>query len=233
MSGKAYSVLSAIYDRLTDKDLYEKWKDRTVEVLSSYRDLRCGIDAACGSGFFTIAEKMAGYVVEAQKNAIANKLNISFYKQDITKLKVFKKYDFVTVVNDGLNYLDDASVKKAFKSFYGALKTGGVVWFDFSTPYRLKNVLGNNVFAEDYDDLTFLWFNEYLGDRIKMDMSVFTKHGDTYSRADENHVMYSHSEEFFVSALKEAGFKTVGSCAFLGGEITPETERIEITAEKR
>ena len=243
MSGKAYSVLSAIYDRLTDKDLYEKWKDRSVEVLSSYPHLRSGIDAACGSGFFTIAQKKAGYdvigvdiceemLVEAQKNAFEEKLNVSFYRQDMTNLKVFKKYDYVTVVNDGLNYLDDASVLKAFRSFYNALNFGGVVYFDFSTPYRLKTVLGNNVFAEDYDDLTFLWFNEFSGDRIKMDMTVFKKEGKLYSREDESHVMYAHDREFFTEALKKAGFKKITACAFFGGEITPETERIEMIAEK-
>ena len=50
MKEKANAVLSAVYDRLTDKELYEKWKDRSVEVLSSYPRLKSGIDAACGSG---------------------------------------------------------------------------------------------------------------------------------------------------------------------------------------
>ena len=36
-----------------------------------------------------------------------------------------------------------------------------------------------------------------------------------------------------ISALTEAGFEKITPCAFFGGEIKPDTERIEIVAEKR
>ena len=42
MSGKAYSVLSAIYDRLTDKDLYEKAR-AVLELNKSERHIRGGL----------------------------------------------------------------------------------------------------------------------------------------------------------------------------------------------
>ena len=244
MSGKAYSMLSAVYDRLTDKALYEKWKDRSLAVLSSYPNLRSGIDAACGSGFFTIAQKKAGYKVTgvdvsremlfvAQANAIKAGADITFIEQDISALKVFDKVDYITVVNDGVNYIPSDKLKKAFVDFFKALNVGGVLYFDFSTEFRLKNVIGNNVFAEDYEDLTFLWFNEFKGDRVGMDMTVFRKNGEVYDRYDESHVQYVHSLETIKSLLSEAGFKNVRACAFLGGDVNETTERIEIIAEKR
>ena len=244
MKEQAYAVLSAVYDRLTDKDLYEKWKNRTAEVLSGYPHLRSGIDAACGSGFFTIAQKKCGYkvigvdfceemLVKARENCDRENLIIQFLRQDMAALKVFEKVDYITVINDGVSYLDDRSLKLAFKNFYKALNDGGIVYFDFSTEYRLKNVIGNNVFAEDYDDLTFLWFNELQTDRIKMDMTIFTKGKEGYTRTDESHVQYIRPLETVISALIEAGFEKVAPCAFFGGEIKPDTERIEIVAEKR
>ena len=243
MNEKAYVVLSEVYDRLTDKDLYEKWRDRSVEILSSFPHLKSGIDAACGSGFFTIAQKKHGYkvvgvdfceemLVKARANCDREKLNIPFFRQDMSALKVFEKVDYITVINDGVSYLDNNALLRAFKNFYKALNKGGIVYFDFSTEYRLRNLIGNNVFAEDYDDLTFLWFNKLDGDMIKMDMTIFSKIGDGYVRADENHVQYIRSLSFVETALREAGFEKITACSFFGGEISPETERIEIIAEK-
>lgn len=243
MSGKAYSVISAVYDRLTDQTLYEKWKDRSLEVLSAYPHLRCGLDVACGSGFFTIAQKKAGYnvigvdfseemLVKARANSDREKLNIPFLLQDMSALKVLDKVDYITVINDGISYLDDRSLVRAFKSFYTALKKGGVLYFDFSTEYRLKNVIGNNVFAEDYDDLTFLWFNELKEGSVKMDITVFLKNGDKYDRYDETQIQYFRPLSMVQNALENVGFKKISACSFFGGDIQGNTERIEIIAEK-
>ena len=144
MKQNAYTILSEIYDRLTDNELYERWKDRSLKVLSAYPHLRSGIDAACGSGFFTIAQKKAGYKVtgvdfcremldKAQANALKENLNITFLEQDIANLKVFEKVDYITVINDGLNYISNEKLEKAFRNFYKALNAGGIVYFDFST----------------------------------------------------------------------------------------------------
>lgn len=243
MSGKAYSVLATIYDRLTDKDLYIKWKDRSLKVLASYPFLRTGADVACGSGFFTVAQKKAGYnvtgvdvcpemLVEAQKNAIKEGVNVNFLCRDMTELKLFGKVDYITVINDGLNYIPNEKLPKTFKNFYNNLNDGGILYFDFSTEYRLKNLLGNNVFAEDYDDLTFLWFNEFSGDSIKMNMTLFIKNGDKYDRSDEDHVQFVHTLDFLKKELAAAGFKKVIACEFFGGDIKDTSERIEIIAEK-
>ena len=243
MSRNAYTAVSAVYDRLTDKKLYEKWKDRSVEVLSAYPRLKRGLDVACGSGFFTIAQKKAGYNVvgvdfseemlsKARENCDREKLNIPFLRQDMAALKVFEKVDYITVINDGVSYLDDKSLTRAFKSFYKALNSGGILYFDFSTEYRLKNVIGNNVFAEDYDDLTFLWFNELRCDSVKMDITVFLKEGEKYVRSDETQIQFIRSLSSIKEELIKAGFEKIKACAFFGGDITPETERIEIVAEK-
>ena len=243
MSGKAYSVLADIYDALTDEELYIKWKNRVLEVLAAYPRFKRGLDVACGSGFFTVAEKKAGYSVtgvdfsremleKAQENALKENLSINFIESDMSELKVFEKVDFITVVNDGVNYVSDEKLKKAFSKFYNALNDGGVLYFDFSTAYRLENVIGNNVFAEDYDDMTFLWFNAFKGDRVEMDMTVFKRSGGQYLRFDESHVQYVHTLDFIEKTLYSVGFKRVVAKEFLAEDVKDTTERIEIIAEK-
>jgi len=240
---KAYSALSAVYERLTADDDYRKWAEHVVDVLDKNAQGPLGFDLACGSGYFTRAEKRAGYdvtgvdvseemLVEAQNACLKDGINISFLRQDMTCLKSFNKVDFLTIINDGVNYVSPERLKKAFTAFYKQLKVEGILFFDFSTEYKLRNVIGNNMFGEDYDDLTYLWFNKLSGDTIEMDISLFTRVGEFYEKREERHVQYIHTLEFIVSSLKAAGFKDVRANAFMGGIITPETQRIEILAVK-
>ena len=86
---------------------------------------------------------------------------------------------------------------------YKGFKPGGALIFDVSSEYKIKNILANNVFAEDLDDLTLLWFNELTGNKLTMSLTFFIKDGEKYVRKEETHVQYAHSVEFIQNALKE------------------------------
>ena len=238
---RAYTALSKVYERLVADSLYEKWAMHVVDVLNANAQGKTGFDLACGSGYFTRAVKRAGYDVtgvdisaemltEAQTLAAKENLKIPFLNQDMTALKSFDKVDFLTVINDGVNYVSPEKLKKAFKSFHSRLKPQGVLFFDFSSEYKLRNIIGDNMFAEDYDDMTYLWFNRLIDGHIEMDITVFTKKGDLYERRDESHTQYIHTLDFILDALNVAGFSKVTASAFSGEEITPVAERIEILA---
>lgn len=238
---KAYSVLATVYERLAVDEVYAAWAARVTNILKERAKGVSGIDLACGSGYFTRAEKKAGFDVvgvdiceemltRAKEEAAKAHLNIAFLRQDMTCLKSFNKVDFLTCVNDGVNYLSPERLKKAFSAFKRQLRSGGVLYFDFSTEYKLKNVIGNNMFGEDYDDVTYVWFNKLFDDRVEMDLTLFTKSGDLYKKNEESHVQYMHKLDFIVAALKEAGFTSVEYCGFMGGKISETTERIEIIA---
>ena len=160
---EAYTALSKVYERLIADDRYKKWANHVVEVLDGNTKGKFGFDLACGSGYFTRAIKKAGYKVTgvdisadmlSQAQLIAGKenLNIPFMKQDMTSFKSFEKADFLTIINDGVNYVSPERLEKAFASFYKNLNVGGVLFFDFSTEYKLKNIIGDNLFGEDYDE---------------------------------------------------------------------------------
>ena len=140
---EAYSALSAVYEKLVDDQTYKKWADWVVKLLEENSPGQLGYDLACGSGYFTRAEKKAGYdvigvdicpemLVEAKRLASKEKLNITFLRQDMTCLKSFNKVDFITIINDGVNYLSPERLKKAFDAVNKQLKKGGVFIFDFS-----------------------------------------------------------------------------------------------------
>ena len=140
----AYSALAKVYERLMDGETYAKWAERIVGLLEENSCGSLGFDLACGSGYFTRAIKRAGYDVtgvdiseemltEAKRLCDKENLRIDFLRQDMTCLKSFNKVDFLTVVNDGVNYLSPEKLKKAFTAFYKQLKVEGVLIFDFST----------------------------------------------------------------------------------------------------
>ena len=78
-------------------------------------------------------------------------------------------------VNDCLNYVPAQKLKAAFSHVRTCLKKGGAFIFDISSPHKLRNIIGDNLFAEDRDDVSYIWFNSLSGDSVIMDLTFFEK----------------------------------------------------------
>lgn len=242
-SGKAYSVLSRYYENLASEDGYEEWGKRVLKLAEKYAKGKKCADLACGSGYFTRVLKKAGFDVfgcdissemltEAERKSAEENLYIEYRKQDLTAFRSFEKLDLVTVINDGFNYLDGEKLKRALKAISKNLKPGGALLFDVSSEYKIRNVLANNVFAEDFDDFTLLWFNELTGNKLTMSLTFFIKDGEKYVRKDETHVQYAHSVGFIENALKEARLTPVEIFGATEGCVSETDERINFAAIK-
>ena len=244
MKGNAYSALAPHYEKLVSNCDYEQWSQYLFEKLNLYAKGKVGCDCACGSGYFTRFLKKSGYDVygvdssesmltQAKRLAVEEQTPVNFLLQDLKKFKSFKKLDFITVINDGFNYLDEKGVKSALKSFYSALKKGGVLLFDISSEYKLKKIIGNNLFGEDTDDVTYMWFNECDGKTVKMDLTFFVRQGQNYVRQDESHVQYIHNQDQLLEVLKSVGFEVVEITGLFGEPIKEDSQRIHFIAIKR
>ena len=107
---------------------YSAWANYiTQKIKNTCNSAKIGLDVACGSGYFTRALKKAGYSVtgidiqpemltQANKECAKEKLVIPFTLGDMTNLRTFNKVDFITIINDGINCLSHAKLKKAFQS---------------------------------------------------------------------------------------------------------------------
>jgi ubiquinone/menaquinone biosynthesis C-methylase UbiE len=241
-SKKAYSILAKYYEYLTICD-YEQWSQYLYKQMSENNAGKCGIDVGCGSGYFTRSLKKYGYDITgadiseemlsvARQTAAGKGMNILFTKQDAKSLKTLKAVDFVTAINDLINYLDSNGVDKAFKNINKCLKKGGLFLFDISSEYKLKNIIGNNMFAEDDDSISYIWFNHLEENCVIMDLSIFVKAGELYAKREETHVEYIHSKNFIEQMLIKNNFRLVKAEAFLGGDIEEKTERIFFVCQK-
>ena len=123
-----YTALSKFYEKILLDNEYDSWTDYIVNLLKTQTNSKSGLDVACGSGILTRKLKKAGFSVigvdnsadmlnVAQKIATENGLNINFLKQDMRLLKSFEKVGFITVINDGINYISQKDLLKTFKRF--------------------------------------------------------------------------------------------------------------------
>lgn len=221
MKKAPYSALGGVFEYLNVDCGYEEWSQYLIEKLRALPSGACGADVGCGNGYFTRAFKKAGYNVvgidlseemlsEAARLAAKDGLKLEFLIGDITKLKLPSAADFITAVNDCLNYVAKDKLIKAFRRVYANLKKGGLFIFDISSERKLRETLGNNLFAEDGEEITWLWFNSLKDDRVEMDITLFVKNPDgSYSRSDESQTQFIHAESEVLAALEEVGFEVV------------------------
>lgn len=239
---KPYSALGGAFEYLNDDCGYEQWSQYLIEKLRALgvREGARGADAGCGNGYFTRAFKSAGFDVvgvdistemlsAAMRLSLEKGQRIEFLLGDITKLNLNFKCDFITAVNDCINYVPQAKLVSAFKRVNRNLRRGGAFIFDISSAYKLRNVLGNNLFAEDRGDIAYTWFNSLKDDRVEMDITVFKLRGDgLYERSDEEQTQYIHEKDSVLCALGEAGF-SVSTEGHLGGS---DDQRINFLCTK-
>lgn len=219
MKNKPYSALGGVFEYLNGDCGYEQWSQYLIKKLSKYPPLSCGVDIGCGNGYFTRALMRAGYrmtgidispemLSTAAQLALSEGVRPEFLLGDITGLKLNFRADFAVAVNDCINYVPPEKLKKAFGGVYAALKRGGTFIFDISTPEKLRGVVGDNLFADDGEEATCLWFNSLKGDRIESDITVFTRGADgRYTRADERQTLYIHGRSEISEALRGVGFE--------------------------
>ena len=239
----SYSAISKKYEKLIKDCDYEKWSQYLLNVIKEYSKGNKGLDLACGSGIITRYLSSCGYKMtggdismemlsQAKLEADKCKLNIPFYQVDLNKICLPEKYNFITIINDGINYVSQKNLSKVFNKLNKTLQKDGLLIFDISSEYKLREIIGNNMFGEDSDDFTYLWFNNLQQDSVVMDISCFTKSGDSYIKSEEQHVQYIHSLEDVAKILIENNFKIVSIQGDKGEDLTNTSQRINFIAVK-
>ena len=205
--------------------------------------LKSGLDIGCGGGWFTRAFTRAGYQMTgmdispqmldfAQRKALETGVRSEYILGDISAKKPPRRFDFVTAINDCVNYIPKQKLKAAFKNVAGALGKGSVFLFDISSQRKFARKIADTVSADDRDEVTYLSFNRVEGDKAIMDVTLFVKRQDgAFDRLDETHTQYIYTEEEILSALKETGFTPVCVEGHLG-EDKSQSDRICFLAKK-
>ena len=238
----AYAHLAKWFEYLNDDCGYENWSQYLIDKLRAY-PLSVGLDIGCGGGWFTRAFARQGYLMTgmdvsaemlnaAQAAALKAGIKGEYLLGDIAKMKLPRRFDFATAINDCINYIPKDKLLPALKNIHGALKKGGVFLFDVSSPCKFTRKVANTVSVDDRDEVTSLAFNRMDGDKVTLDVTVFEREpSGKYVRLDETHVQYVYTEEELLTALQTAGFTPVWVEGHLG-EDKNVSDRIVILAQK-
>ena len=212
----SYDALSRYYDRLMGDFPYERY----LAFIAPRVGEKC-LDLACGTGRITCALARAGArahgvdVSEPMLNvAVASAreqgLTVTFGREDLRRFSL-ARYDLITCVSDGLNYVPTKDLAPFFERVAASLAEGGRCVFDISTPYKLREVLGDNIYYEDHEDLTYFWENKWSErtHSVQLNLTFFERAGDAYVRSNEQQRMYAHESEAIGAALDAAGLTAV------------------------
>ena len=220
-----YTSFAEVYDQLMDNVDYEGWADFYRELLRIGGVVSGKIcECACGTGSLTLPLHRRGFQMTgvdlsqemlwiAAQKARKMGIGIPFVQQDMRTLRLHRQMDAVIATCDGVNYLlTDEDVCAFLRSAWAALRPGGVIAFDVSTPWKLQNVLGNELIVEDRDDVTYMWQNSYSKKTgiVEMALCFFLREKDgRYRRIDETQKQKAHSMDHLTALLEGCGFTGV------------------------
>lgn len=240
---EAYEYLADWFEILNDDCDYPKWSQYFIEKLGALGAGKRGLELGCGSGAFSRALARAGYAMTGadlsapmltKASALAREegLAIEYRLQDAVTVKAGEKFDFILSPNDCYNYILPQKLQTAFAHAADCLKKGGLFWFDISSEHKLRTKVANNMFADDRDEITYLSFNTLHDDRVETDVTLFIKEQDgKYTRCDERHTQYIHSEER-VTDLLSARFEVIAVEGHFGEE-KRGSDRLNFICRKR
>ncbi len=201
MSG--YSFFAKFYDILTENVSYRERAAYFDRLIKKYGGKEKGVllDLACGTGSLSEELSALGYDVigadnspemlgEALEKKINKGLSVQYVCQDMRELDLFGNPDIVVCALDSLNHLESAEdIGKAFRSVSVFLEAGALFIFDMNTPYKHKDILGNESFVYETDSVFCVWQNEFEGgneNKVNISLDFFEERDDGfYERSSE------------------------------------------------
>lgn len=247
MSG--YGNFAHYYDILTGNISYKDraaYFDMLIKKHGGKKNLL--LDLACGTG--SLSEEMCrlGYDViavdgseemlnEALDKKFDSGLNIQYLCQDMTKLDMFGTIDVTICALDSLNHLPNLdAIKQTINRVSLFCEPDGLFIFDVNTPYKHKNVLGNNTFIYDMEDVYCVWQNTYTEEdnRVEMWLDFFEKQENgSYERYDESFSEIAFDDAVIEKIVADSGMEIVGKYDYDTTEPTKaDSEKIVYVAHK-
>lgn len=247
---KGYSVFARYYDDLTANIDYKKRAEYFHAIIKKFKTTKENIllDLACGTG--SISEQMArlGYDVigvdyseEMLGIAIEKKfdsgLPIQYLCQDMRTIDMFGTVDVTICALDSINHLSSADdVKKVFQRVSLFAEPQGLFIFDVNTLYKHREILADNTFTYETDNVYCIWENTLNRntDEVKINLEFFELEANgLYSRSSESFSEKAYSTELLDEMLCDCGFEILakyGDDSFAPPEDT--TKRIVYVARK-
>ncbi len=245
----SYGSFAYVYDRLTENVDYKSYAAYIKRLFESYgKNIFSVLDVACGTGSLTAELSKLGYEMigvdksedmlsEAQAKKFEENLDILYLCQSAEELDLFGTVQGAVCTLDSLNHItDEDTVIEAFKKISLFMEKDGIFIFDLNTEYKHREVLGNNTFVYDLDDVYCVWQNEFdQKDMIThVYLDFFVEEDGLYERFSEEFDERAYSHEKVLEWLGISGFELVDFFEeFTENKPKEDTERIVYVARKK
>ncbi|MDT8716532.1 class I SAM-dependent methyltransferase [Clostridium sp. 19966] len=245
----SYEKFAKIYDRLIYEDIdYKSWAKFILDLnlkldinKENYLDIGCGtgnMAAEICSSFkncfcVDISEDM---LMIAQEKFREKRLMANFICQDMRELKLNKKFDLITCCLDCTNYLaEEGDLDTYLNKIYELLKDDGIYIFDINSEYKLREVMGENIFSYNEEDVVYLWENRTVENIEEMYLTFFIQsHGSTYERFEEIHRERIYSQEEITASVEKNNMKVLYKFQnYTFGNVDSKTQRITYVVSKK
>lgn len=221
-----YSDFAFYYDGLTNNIDYRKRAEYFDSLIKKYcvSGGNYLVDLACGTGSLSEQLSSLGYDVigidnsEDMLSAALDKkydsgYDIQYICQDMTSFELYGNADIIICALDSINHLSsEEDIKKTINRAFMFTEPGGVFIFDANTVYKHKEILGNNSFILENDQVFCAWQNSYSSENNRVDISLdfFEKDKEgKYERYSEDFSEIALGENIICSYLKDAGFSVL------------------------
>lgn len=227
-----YNEFAYIYDKLTFDIDYQKYSEVIKKELNKLNIKPESIlELGIGSGnmtqfFYDSSVDYTGVDLSQEMLEIcADKFpRINLINEDLCELELEQDYDFIFSTLDTINYiLDPDKLQNLFFKINKICK--GVFMFDVNTPYKLIDIMGNNHFVYEYEDIFYTWVNQYYEEDNLIDFYIdfFVKNKyDSYERIQETQTEKVYSLDTLRFMLYNCGFTDVKLIDFDTGKSVNE-----------
>ncbi len=246
----SYTDFAFVYDELMDEIPYKKWLEFILEEFRQ-NGIKDGLvlDLGCGTGTMTEMLAENGYDmigVDLSEDMLNEALlkkdesghDILYLCQDMKDFELYGTVRGIVCVCDSINYLlNPSDVVETFKKVNNYLDPEGIFIFDFNTPYKYREVIGDSVIAENRDNCSFIWENDYDDEtginRYMLTLYIKNETDGFYERCEEEHYQKGYTSEEMMNYLKEAGLVPLKMIdADTGDDIRDSSQRISVVARE-
>ena len=248
---EAYTGFAEVYDIFMDDVPYKEWAAYLRELLAE-SGIEDGLvlELGCGTGNLTecmaeygydmIGADSSGEMLElAMRKKEKSGHDILYLLQDMRKFELYGTVRAVVSVCDCVNYiLEEEGLTEVFRLVNNYLDPGGLFLFDFNTEYKYRDILGEQVIAEDREDASFIWDNYYDEDEKinEYELTLFVREDirkGLYRKYKETHLQKAYTLERMKELVDRSGLIYVTAYdAYTREPPTDASERILVAAKE-
>ena len=236
----SYGDFAYYYDSLTENVDYKK-RCEYIRGLLAENGIGEGIllDLACGTGTVSLMLSEMGYDVigvdaseemlsVAQEKKMESGADVIFLCQRMEELDLFGTINACVSTLDSINHVtNEKTVREIFRRVSLFMEDKGIFVFDVNTPYKHREILGDNTFVYDTDEVYCVWQNSTDENLLtKVSLDIFEKD------EDDEETYYRYCEEFAEKAYDLDDIrKWLEECRFEVTAVYEEMTREDVKAD--